>query len=34
MDRNATIRLTEKDKQSARQATLGVHGSIQADGTL
>lgn len=34
MDRNATLRLTAKDKQAAKQATLGIHGTVQADGTL
>lgn len=34
MKRDAKIRLTEKDKQAAKAATLGTHGTIQADGTL
>jgi hypothetical protein len=34
MNRNATIRLTAKDKAAARAATLGTHGTIQRDGTL
>jgi hypothetical protein len=34
MDRNATIRLTAKDKQAAKRATLGTHGTVQRDGTL
>ena len=32
--RNATIRLTAKDKEETKRATLGTHGMIQADGTL
>lgn len=34
MDRNATIKLTAKDKQAAKAATLGVYGTTQRDGTL
>jgi hypothetical protein len=34
MNRNATIRLTAKDKAAAKRATLGTHGMVQADGTL
>lgn len=34
MRRDATIRLTAKDKEAAKRATLGVHGTIQHDGTL
>jgi hypothetical protein len=33
MDRNATLKLTKKDKQAAKKATLGVSGMVQADGT-
>lgn len=32
MDRNATLRLTKKDKAAAKKATLGVHGMTQKDG--
>lgn len=34
MNRNATIRLTAADKAAAKAATLGTHGTVQADGTL
>lgn len=34
MKRDATIRLTEEDKQAAKAATLGVDGVVQRDGTL
>lgn len=34
MNRNATITLTTADKEAAKAATLGTHGTIQADGTL
>lgn len=34
MKRNAKIRLTQKDKQAAKAATLGSHGMTQRDGTL
>jgi hypothetical protein len=34
MKRDATLRLTAKDKQAAKRATLGIHGTVQADGTL
>lgn len=34
MNRNATIKLTAADKEAAKRATLGTHGTIQADGTL
>lgn len=34
MKRDATIRLTEKDKLAAKAATLGTHGVIQRDGSL
>lgn len=32
MDRDATIRLTKRDKRAAKQATLGTHGMVQKDG--
>jgi hypothetical protein len=32
MKRDATLRLTKKDKASARAATLGTHGIVQKDG--
>lgn len=34
MDRNATLKLTAKDKQAAKAATLGTFGILQRDGTL
>lgn len=34
MDRNATLKLTAKDKAAAKQASLGVHGMTQADGRV
>lgn len=33
MDRNACVKLTKRDKQAAKAATLGTHGIIQKDGT-
>jgi hypothetical protein len=32
MDRNATLKLTKKDKLAAKKATLGTHGIVQKDG--
>lgn len=34
MKRDSAIRLTDKDKQAAKAATLGSHGVVQRDGTL
>jgi hypothetical protein len=34
MKRDATLRLTAKDKEAAKAATLGTHGVVQRDGTL
>jgi hypothetical protein len=32
VNRNATLKLTKKDKLAAKKATLGTHGMRQADG--
>ena len=34
MKRDASLRLTAKDKAAAKEASLGVHGMVQADGRV